>query len=64
MVNRTQDYGLKDLQTHKIFFDIVIVLKAFLSTISFIIQFFIKERFCKHHFLYSVEHSKVIGQDN
>ena len=31
----------------------VIILKTLLSTISFIIQFFIKQKFCKDHFLQS-----------
>ena len=47
-VNRTQGYGIKLFAT-KLFAN-AIILKTFLWTISFIIQFFIEQKFCKHHF--------------
>ena len=40
---------LKPTSKYKLFSNIVI-LKTFLSTISSIIHFFIKQKFCKHHF--------------
>ena len=48
-----EQYKIMDLNLHTRtkLLDNVIILKTFLSTISFIIQFFIKQRFRKHHFL-------------
>ena len=47
-VNRTQDYGLETW-----LFGNVIILETLLSTISSIIHFFTKQKFCKYHFLWS-----------
>ena len=48
--NITQDYGFK---TKKQVFNIQIISKTFLSMISTIIYFIIKQKFCKHNFLRS-----------
>ena len=52
-VSRTQDYHLKTLQNSTRLLNIVLISKAFLSTISNITCFFIQQKFCKYHFLQS-----------
>ena len=61
-VIRTQDYGL-NLQTSTKLSENVIILKTFLSTISSIVQFFTKQKFCKHHFS-GAGNNKWISRDN
>ena len=62
-VNKTQDYGLETCQQVQNY-SAIIILKTFLSTVSFINKLFIEQKFCKHHFFFGAESNKMIRWEN
>ena len=63
LVKKTQDYGLEACQQVQNY-SAIIILKTFLSTVSFINKLFIEQKFCKHHFFFGAESNKMIRWEN